>query len=426
MNLYFDNSTTSFPKPQQVGEAMSFCINNMKGSYGRGFTKDSKKIAEIFFETREIIKNIINAKTEENIIFTPNATTAINTILSGLFLQNTYCHSERSEESRRCFVPQHDRLCHSERSEESRRCFVPQHDKLCHSECSEESHYPFKKVLISPLEHNSVMRFLHNHQIKYDVLPSDINGRILFENAPNYIKKDTSLIIVNHTSNVNGVVQDISQIKKYAPNIPILIDAAQSMGVENIDVSNWDIDYLVFTGHKGLLGPSGTGGFYIKNPETIQPFIYGGTGSLSDSFNMPDFTPDKFEAGTPNIPGIFGLHAALSNKPKPFDKQIVYDFIDFIKKKTSYNIFCSSDMTNQSSIISINHDKIPITKISDTLYNDYGIITRVGLHCSPAAHTFLKTHPEGTVRLSFSPYHNEDDIKFLKKALGTIARKYFF
>ena len=284
MNLYFDNSTTSYPKPPEVGAAMLYCINNLKGSYSRGFSNDSQKIAEVFFETKELLSKIINAESSENIIFTPNATTATNTILNGLSLKN-------------------------------------------------------KRVIISPLEHNAIMRYLYNNKIKYDILPSNPDGSIIPEKISNYIKKNTALIIINHTSNVNGVIQDISQIKKYVTNTPILIDAAQSIGVEKIDVLNWDIDYLVWTGHKGLLGPSGTGGFYIKNPQTIKPFIYGGTGSVSDSFCMPDFIPDKFEAGTPNIPGIFGLHAALKNKPKSIDKSLILDFIDSLKKETDFNIF---------------------------------------------------------------------------------------
>jgi cysteine desulfurase family protein len=362
MNLYFDNATTSFPKPPQVAEKMAYCLNNVKESYGRGFSKET---AEVFFETRELLKKLFNADKSENIIFTMNATQAINTILNGLNLIG-------------------------------------------------------KRVLVSPLEHNSVMRFLHAHSIKYDVLPVGSDGRIIPEKITDFIKPDTALIIVNHVSNVNGVIQDITAIKKSAKHTPILVDAAQSAGCIPINIQKSKIDYLVFSGHKNLFGPTGTGGFYVQNSEKLTPMIYGGTGSSSTTEIMPTFTPDKFEAGTPNIAGIYGLHAALTNHPGYIDPETVKDFIEFIKTKTSFNVISSNEMTNQSPVVSITHPHIPITEITDDLYYKHGITTRVGLHCSPLAHKFLNTYPDGTIRISFSPYHTQKDIEFLKKIIKEI------
>jgi selenocysteine lyase/cysteine desulfurase len=313
-----------------------------------------------------LLAKLFSIDNTENIIFTPNATSGMNAILFGLGLKN-------------------------------------------------------KHVLISPLEHNCVMRPLeylkNNHYLSYDVLPAGIDGKIIIESVKKSLKKNTALIVVNHMSNVNGVIQDIKQIKAAAPDIPLLVDAAQSAGAETIDVKNWGIDYLVFTGHKNLLGPAGTGGFYVKNPETINTFIYGGTGSMSTSIDMPTFTPDKYEAGTPNIPGIFGLHAALKYKPTPFDKKILTKFIKNIKDNDDINLYNAEKETDQGALLSITHKVMRLSDFMNRVNKNKNIMTRVGLHCSPASHMYLGTYPEGTMRISFSSYHTKNDVEELLDAI---------
>jgi len=392
MNTYFDNASTSFPKPSIVSKTVAYCLKNITGSYSRGFSEDSLQIARVFFETRELLSSIFKADKSENIIFTQNATVAMNNILFGLDLYK-------------------------------------------------------KHVLISPLEHNCVMRPLEylkqKNIIKYSVLPANPDGSIIFEKMNKHIHKNTALIVINHASNVNGLIQDIKQVKKHAGDIPLLIDAAQSAGVTKIDIAEAGIDYLVFTGHKGLNGPSGVGGFYARSPEKLRSFVYGGTGSKSDSFEMPEFTPDKFEAGTPNIPGVFGLWAALrflkeselkseqaldtrtSNKKETtqkedFSKTPTNDFIRFLKKETDFHVYCADDETHQAPVLSICHTQKKITDLANKLYDTYKIATRIGLHCSPAAHKFLGTFPQGTIRISFSKRHTKKDISYLKKAISSL------
>lgn len=368
MNLYFDNAATSFPKPDIVAETVFDCLKNIKGNYGRGSSKENIKIAEVFYETRELLAKLFNIKKSENIIYTLNASSAMSTILFGLNLQN-------------------------------------------------------KQVLISPLEHNCVMRpleYLKNHGIlEYDFLPSKKDGKIIATEIKKHIKSNTALIIINHESNVNGLIQDIASIRNQVPDIPLLIDSAQSAGLETINVTELDIDFLVFTGHKGLFGPTGTGGFYVKNSQLLKPLIFGGTGSRSDSLQMPDFNPDKFEAGTPNIPGIFGLWSALKNPPPKTDKPMIRNFIHFLKNNSNFNVFCAENDEDQGSVISLTHHRL--TEIYNTLCQKFEITTRLGLQCSPVAHKYLNTFPTGTLRISFSPYHSEEDILFLQNALKNLT-----
>ena len=370
MNTYFDNATTSFPKPAVVPEAIFNCLNHTKGSYGRGTTSHNLKIAEVFYQAREMTAKLFNAESPDNIIFTASATIAMNTILFGLDLHK-------------------------------------------------------KHVLVSPMEHNCVMRPLEYLKsqgvLEYDILPAHPDGSVNFDEFSKQIKHNTALIIINHVSNVNGVTQKLEQFKHYTPNIPLLVDAAQSAGLEKIDIIDSNIDYLVFTGHKALFGPSGTGGAYIKDPKSVKTFIYGGTGSVSNSLDMPEFTPDKFESGTPNVPGVFGLWAALSN-PTPVGsyKPLIIDFIDFLKNKTDFMVYCAHDKEQQGSLISIKHKTQKLEIIADRLYKEFEIITRVGIQCAPLAHMHLRSHPEGTLRFSFSPLHTQDDLEYLKNAIKTI------
>jgi cysteine desulfurase family protein len=375
MNLYFDNSTTSFPKPKTVIDTVAGCLCDISGSYARGITDSNIKIAEIFYQTRELLSELFHADCSDNLIFCANATTAINTILMGLNLRD-------------------------------------------------------KHILISPLEHNAVMRpieFLKkNANITYDMLPADTDGKINLSVIASKIQKNTALCIINHVSNVNGLIQDIASIKKHIPDIPLLVDAAQSAGVHHIDVGESHVDYLVYTGHKGLLGPTGIGGFYVREPKTLKPLVYGGTGSMSNSLDMPDFAPDIFEAGTPNTVGIFGLWAALRERKESGVSgdsecsEMVRDVIDFVQNQTDLDVYCAKDKDTQGNLFSVTHRKKSVTDIAQALYRDHLIVTRVGLHCAPFAHKFLGSYPAGSLRITISKSHSHQDIAYLKKALQSL------
>jgi cysteine desulfurase family protein len=366
-NFYFDSATTNFPKPQLVISAMANFMSDIAGSYGRGTSSHNLYIAEITFQTRVLLANLLNINNPDHIFFSPNATTAINTILFGLDLTD-------------------------------------------------------KHILVCPLQHNAVMRPLHylrkSVNLDFDIMPAAPDGTIDYTKVRSMLRRNTALCIVNHVGNVNGLIADISLHQRYIPEIPLLVDAAQSIGVQPIDVESWGVDYLAFTGHKGLCGPTGTGGFYVRDVSTVRPLIYGGTGSMSDSIEMPNFAPDMYEAGTPNTVGIYGLNAALLElSDRKINTNLVIDFISFCRNSTDFEVFCATEPRFQSSLVSIRHREISNTTIIEKLYRDYNITTRVGLHCAPIAHQHLGTFPTGTIRISLSHYHTVEDLEYLKKAL---------
>ena len=373
-NYYFDNSTTSFPKPKEVAEEMSNFIINIGGTYGRVNTERGKETTKKIEECRESLANILGVKNISNVIFTSGATRSINDILIGLDLHDT-------------------------------------------------------KVLISSLEHNAVLRPIYklskNKNVEYQLIPSiknnSENGLIDIDKLSNIIKKyknKISLIIVNMESNISGIIQPIKKIKETIGNIPLLVDATQSVGNHIIKAENWNIDFLAFTGHKGLLGPTGTGGFYIKNDKILKPAYFGG--GFGDYYETPYSVPEIYESGTPNTVGIIGLLAALRNKP---DWKInIDDLIETIKEIESmnkYKVIWSKNKKYQGFLFSITlkNNDINMANLTYKLYNDYNIECRYGFHCSFLSHNFYG-NKEGAIRFSFSPYTKKEDLKYLINILG--------
>ncbi|TKG92839.1 aminotransferase class V-fold PLP-dependent enzyme [Puteibacter caeruleilacunae] len=370
MNLYFDNSSTSFPKPKAVADAMSDFMQHVGGTYGRAAYQRIWQTSSIVEDCRELLAETLETKASDNIFFTLNATHALNTLIKG----------------------------------------------LCKPGCH---------IITSPLEHNAVARPLYLLQeqgiIEWDIAEADADGKIKVDKLKSQLQKNTSLVIINHTSNVTGVTQPIKDIKKTIGGIKLLVDATQSIGCRPIGVDANDIDMVAFTGHKMLFGPTGTGGFFIKNPNMIDSFIQGGTGSNSLSYEMPHFTPDKFEAGTQNMVGIAGLNAALSNTPEPLHTR--NDFLELIEKLEEIphiNVMKANNPEDQGRLFSITHTSRTPSEVAHTLYNEYEIETRAGLHCSPMAHQFYGTAPVGTCRISVSPFHSTDDFDELISALKAI------
>jgi cysteine desulfurase family protein len=370
---YFDNAATSFPKLEAVGLNMLEYMNDIGGSYGRSYYPAALKVANVIEDVRDKLAVLLNVKTAENVIFAANATFGINTIINGLNLKNC-------------------------------------------------------EVVVSRMEHNAVMRPLkrleieNNIKIKY--LSSEDDGYIKVENLKKIISKKTSLAIINHQSNVNGVIQPLKEIKEEIGEIPLLVDLAQSFGDIEVDLDNWHIDFASFTGHKALLGPTGTGGFYIKNQNMLEPLLVGGTGSKSESFDYPEYMPDKFESGTPNIAGIFGLSGALENKPscsRHSNSELLL-FIDEIKNLKSYKVYAAKNKKNQGKVFSINSDFLNCAELGRILSEKYNIATRAGLHCAPLAHRTLGTYPDGALRISPSIFHTSDDFNYVLKALYEIKK----
>jgi len=366
---YFDCGATSFPKPAQVAGEISRYLNQIGGPYGRSFYSRALEVSGIVEETRSLLADLLGVSGSEKIIFCHNATHAVNIVLKGLDL-------------------------------------------------------PGKDVWISPLEHNAVSRPLRRlkreKKVSVRILPAAPDGRIQVERLNGLFSEKTALIVVNHQSNVNGVVQPIREIKATAGNIPILVDAAQSLGHLPVKAAGWGLDFVAFTGHKGLLGPTGTGGLYLARG--LSPLIEGGTGSRSESSAMPDFLPDKFEAGTPNIAGIFGLRAALLHRPAPAHTR--EDFVDLLhgcKKLDGLKVHAAYSEGHQGELFSITSSRFDPSTLGMRLYEDFGIETRLGLHCAPLAHHHIGTFPQGTVRISPSIYHVKEDFEMLLHYLSKLS-----
>lgn len=366
MNLYFDNSATSFPKPPEVEIYIrEYLLQG--GTYGRGAYNRVFLASKRVEETRNLISNIIGTGLNSNILFTSNSTSALNTAIKGF-------------------------------------------------------NYKKGRVLISPLEHNAVCRPLQHLKnlgvIEFDILPHCSDGLVDLISSKS-IKFDLyDLVIVNHTSNVNGVIQPVSEIKEMIGSTPLLLDASQSVGKTEIRVDDWSIDYLALTAHKGLMGPTGVGSLFVRNSDSLSPFIHGGTGSLSESFEMPEHLPDKFEAGTPNILGIYGLYGAImSNTERQYSWTSFISLLKELNKLRNLKLLAANNADYQSDVFSIKPLAQSVSDLSRVLYQNYGIETRSGLHCSPLAHQTLGTFPDGTVRFSLSKYHTDDDLEFLLNCL---------
>ncbi|WP_295161628.1 aminotransferase class V-fold PLP-dependent enzyme [uncultured Brachyspira sp.] len=364
-NYYFDNSTTSFPKPKEVAEEIYNFIMNTGGTYGRINTERGKETTKKIEECRELLaKKFLGTENYSNVIFTSGATRSINDILIGLDL----------------------------------------HD------C---------KVLISNLEHNAVLRPIYqlskNKNVKYNIIPSLENGIINTHLLSQIIKKEKiSLVIVNMESNVSGLIQPMAEIKEAIGEIPLLADATQSAGMHEIKADEWNIDFISFTGHKGLLGPAGTGGFYVKNPDKLKPAYFGG--GFGDSYETPYSIPEIYESGTPNTVGIIGLSAALKNRPSwNIDINDMIDSIKEIESMNKYNVIWSKNKYSQGFLFSITADNMP--DLAHRLYEDYNIECRYGFHCSFLAHNFYGNN-KGAIRFSFSPYTVKKDLKYLINVLG--------
>ncbi len=368
MNLYFDNAATSFPKPPQVAEAVTRYLNETGGPYGRSFYSRAVETSSVVEETRELLAEFITAGAD-NIVFTFNATHAVNTVLKGI---------------------------------------------------------KFRRAFISTMEHNAVRRPLFTLEktsgVETVILPSFSDGRIDLDRCASInAGGDDDLFVINHGSNVNGVLQPIHELKEMFPDTRFLVDATQTAGSCKLQAG--DLDYIAFTGHKGLFGPTGTGALYGRHLEDVFPLIEGGTGSMSDEIIMPGFLPDRLEAGTHNIAGIFGLNAALKNRPETLHSDAdFHGLMDEIGKISGMKLYRSHEPSAQCPVFSVGIDDADPARLADSLYRDHGIETRMGLHCSPEAHRRIGTFPEGTVRIAVSPYHSPEDFEYLAQSLAEQAK----
>lgn len=378
-DIYFDNSSTSFPKAPNVGRAMGEFIENGAFNINRGSYEGAYEAGSAVLDTREMLKDLFNCPNSKNVVFTPSVTYSLNFFIKG-FLK------------------------------------------------------PGDHVLVTSIEHNAVMRPLVQMEklgVEFDAVPCDEEGGVTADDFRAYIKENTKAIITTHASNVCGTIIPIEEIGALCKEKGLVyaVDTAQTAGILNIDMQKANIDFLAFTGHKGLLGPQGIGGFIAsdKLEGLIDPVISGGTGSLSDSEEIPDFLPDRFESGTLNLPGIIGLHQALVYlKEAGIDNmrnekmEITKYFLDQVKEIDGVKVAGKKTVEGRLGVVSIDFEGFDNSIVSFYLSSKYKIMTRVGMHCAPRAHKTLKTFPQGTVRFSFSHFNTKEEVDICINAIKTI------
>lgn len=383
MEVYLDNASTTFPKPKQVIDSMYEYMLNTGGNAGRGNYSNSLQSNRYLYDARETICNFFGFNSPSNVIFTNNVTTSLNILIKGILRHGDH-------------------------------------------------------VITSSMEHNSVIRPLFSCKnllgIKLDIIESNSQGFIDIENLKNKITPKTKLVVITQASNVTGSIQDIQAIGKICAdnNVFFIVDSSQGAGVLDINMNNINANAIAFTGHKGLLGPQGIGGFILddKFNESCNTLFEGGTGSLSHSLDQPNFLPDKFECGTLNLPGIVGISEGIKyinsiglNTIYEHNNYLINYLLNGLLNIDGIKVYGDISGKMLTTCISINLSSIDPSELSYYLECN-GIKTRSGLHCSPLAHKTIGTYPTGTVRLSISYFTTKEDIDYtimiLNKAVTDI------
>lgn len=379
--VYFDQAATAFPKAPGVGDALKYYLDRVGVNVNRGVYGNALSAEETVFETREALCRIFHFDLPQNVIFTLNVTQALNILLKGMLKPKDHC-------------------------------------------------------LVSSLEHNAVMRpltQLSGKEVSFTRIQANREGFLNPGEVQKAIRENTRAVVLTHASNVCGTILPLAEIGQICreKGILFIVDSAQTAGSLEVDFKKLQIDALAFTGHKGLLGPQGIGGFIITKElaADLEPLITGGTGSLSDREEIPLFMPDKFEAGTLNIPGIFGLHAALQYLEKEGienlhaqAQEMTELFLEGIKNIKKIGLIGPSGMRDRTSVVSLDFPGRDNGEIAYELDKHYGIMTRSGLHCAPSAHQTLGTFPRGTVRFSFNHFNTTREINYALDALSKIVK----
>ncbi len=378
--IYLDNASTSWPKPAAVWEEMKKHLEESAANPGRGGHRMSLQAGRLVYEAREELAKLFNISNPLRVIFTLNATEALNLALFGILKTGDH-------------------------------------------------------VITTGIEHNSVIRplaALKEEGIQTTVIPCSPTGDVNSADIEGAIKENTRLIVLTHASNVMGTIMPISKIGALArqKNVKLLVDAAQTAGVLPIDIREMQIDLMAFSGHKGLLGPQGTGGLFINEGIDLKPLKYGGTGSLSEQEIQPSDLPDRYESGTPNTIGLVGLAAGVRHlgkvgveKIREHEQQLTSRFLKGLRGIKGVKIYGSGDAGRQVGVVSINIGNIDSGQVGFMLDRTFNIATRTGLHCSPSAHRTIGTLEQGTVRFGFSYATTIEEIEAALAALARIAEE---
>lgn len=377
--VYLDNAATSYPKAPGVASAMADYVEKVGATINRSSYASAQEAGLVTLSLRERLCRLFNHPDPTHAVLTPGATAGLNMVIKGLLRPGDHC-------------------------------------------------------LVSSMEHNAVMRplvQLEREGVAFERIPCDAQGRLRLEALPGMIKLNTRLVVMAHGSNVCGTVQDAEAVGKICRErgVPFALDAAQTAGHIEVDFERFGLSALVVPGHKGLLGPQGIGALLLDADfaRRLTPLVAGGTGSASDSEELPDWMPDRFESGTPNMPGVYGWEAALGwlentgienleNHEKTLSKRFM-EGIYGLKNVKLYGITVPERRTGVFSVGFLNCDN---AEAAWRLEREFGILTRCGLHCAPSAHKTLGSFPEGSVRFSTGWANTEADIDAALSAIAAI------
>lgn len=377
--IYFDNAATTMRKPDCVVQAVTEALCSM-GNSGRGVHEGALSASRIIYDTRIALAELFGAESPERIAFAANSTQALNIAIKGVL-------------------------------------------------------NPGDHVITTALEHNSVLRPLYELEdkgVQLTILPADKAGNVRYEDFEREIRPNTRAIVTTHGSNLTGNLLDIGRLggiaKKYG--LLYIVDASQTAGVFDIDVQQMHIDILCFTGHKGLLGPQGTGGLYVRDGVEVRPLLSGGSGVQTYLRSHPAQMPTALEAGTLNGHGIAGLGAAVRHildtgmeTIRQKEQALMWEFYTQVRQIPGITVYGDFSTQNRCPIVTLNVRDYDSGEVSDALASEYGIATRSGAHCAPLMHKALGTVEQGAVRFSFSHYNTEEEINFAVSALRELAQE---
>lgn len=376
--MYFDNAATSFQKPPEVQKAVYRAFSTV-GNAGRGAHAPTLQAARLVYETRERLAGLFHAENPSRIAFTSNATEALNTAIMGLFSNG---------------------------------------DHILTTEC----------------EHNSVLRplyLLEKQGVEVTFIHADNKGCLCYEEMEEKCRENTRAVVITHASNLTGNVTDLERVAAFTKKhgLLLIVDASQTAGILPIDVQRMGIDVLCFTGHKGLLGPQGTGGIYVREGVSVRPLKVGGSGIHSYAKEHPSEMPTALEAGTVNAHGIAGLCASLSYLERTGieniyqkERMLANRFVKGIRDIENVRLYGDFDAQTRAAIVSLNIGEEDSASVSDWLWEDYEICVRAGAHCAPLMHRALGTEEQGAVRFSFSHYNTVQEIDCAIEAVRTLAQ----
>ena len=377
--IYFDNAATTLRKPDCVVHAVAEAMCSL-GNSGRGVHSGALSASRIIYDARVALAQLFGAESPERIAFTANSTQALNIAIKGVL-------------------------------------------------------NPGDHVITTALEHNSVLRPLYELEdkgVELTVLAADPLGNICYEDFETEIRPNTKAIVTTHGSNLTGNLLDIQRIGAIAQKhgLIYIVDASQTAGVFDIDVQGMHIDILCFTGHKGLLGPQGTGGIYVREGLEVRPLLSGGSGVQTYLRSHPPQMPTALEAGTLNGHGIAGLGAAVRylqetglETIRAKEQTLMIAFYEAVREIPGISVYGDFSDPKRCAIVALNIRDYDSGEVSDALSENYGIATRPGAHCAPLMHKALGTVEQGAVRFSFSHYNTKEEINIAVSALRELARE---